>query len=71
MIQDSLKEIFNNEGYVEEGDIRNGVETTKCNTVFGLFLYSIGKHLKGYALKEMCFYCCLFRKALNEKGWEM
>lgn len=64
-----LDDIFQNDGYAEEGDIIEGIVRTRCNLVFALFIYNVGKHLKGYALREVILYCCLFRKALNEKGW--
>lgn len=66
-----LEEVYNCDGYVEESELANGVICTKCNLVFGLFIFNVAKHLKGYALQEMIFYCCLFRKALNEKGWQI
>ncbi|KAL4450783.1 hypothetical protein ABPG74_011625 [Tetrahymena malaccensis] len=71
VIQNHLEEVFNCEGYIDEPESTDGIVKTKCNLVFGLFIYSVGKHLKGYALKEIIFYCCLFRKALNEKGWKI
>jgi len=41
-----------------------------CNRILSLFLIFISKYVTEAFYKEMVVFICLYRKVLNEKGWE-
>ena len=62
------KELGNEENdYLKkEGEIKE----TKINKAFAIFLYNVAQYLDKHIFKEICFFVCLYRKSLNEFGWD-
>ena len=73
-IYENLEEITKNSEKSEESDIEeinNEIKETKCNKIFAIFIYQIGKYLNSNCFKEICIFICFFRKVLNLEGWKL
>jgi hypothetical protein len=56
---------------LDEGLNDRGIKKTICNRIFASFLFNVSKHVNNECFKELCFFVCLYRKALNETGWDI
>ena len=55
----------------EELDKETGLKRTNMNKIFAVIIYHIGRHLTQKFYREFAFFLMLYRKALNEIGWQI
>lgn len=55
----------------EELDKDTALKRTNMNKIFAVFIYHIGRNLTQKFYREFAFFLMMYRKALNEIGWQI
>lgn len=55
----------------EEIDREKDIKKTDLNKIFSIFIWSLRNRVNIDALNEIIIFICLYRKALNEYGWQL
>jgi hypothetical protein len=55
----------------EETDPNSELKQTKLNKIFAIFLSQLAPHLTSEFYRELCLFIVLYRKTLNDIGWQV
>jgi len=55
----------------EEIDQNTELKKTKLNRIFAIFLNQMAPYLKEEFYRELCVFITLYRKSMNEQGWDI